>query len=573
MKTVIDEALNGEPMYDLYDTITGKVLHRRVKIELSTGALQEGTPINKALFDSIQGDVYRVDKYTSPEYTEGIKSVSTKKTGDYIGLWGNSLYSKYGINIYASSEDVENHAYKAMNGVEGYWSGGSVPTVATPVLFTISLGKRIRLNKFKIVGASNELYCKNFKLQGSDDGENFFDIQTITNNSYGENEYTNSNENFYSYYRLSITASASDTALPAILEFNITDWDELVYYNQVRLDGITLTKYEDNQRLLLDLVDKCDKQFLSNVLPPFMKTNQDGYLIQSSGDYVNTSVIDAFDYDNDNTYWRSLETQANRYIMLTMPINVIPSMFTIKIANVMNGKIQGSNDGDNWDTLAEGIETSDGEIVETKEIEVDTTNRYRMFRFVFNAKVENTSSLIYVFDITRGLKGGFNYNRETYININGLGDRQVSNDSIAKEGNYELVYVSDTMSYTAYLMSFERATLENTFTNAEKEKLAGIEVGAEVNIIDGIKVNGQEFLPDSNRVVNLTGIERTNNKVNELNGSTNDYPTCAAVEEGLRNAGQYLIMDDYPTEDSENPVKSGGLYEILGDVEALLQGI
>ena len=575
MKDVIDEVLNGEPLYDVIDNDTGEVIYKSVSIVLDENieVLQEGTPINKALFDSIQGDLYRVDKYTVPRYVEGIKSTYENKNGEYIGLWGNSLYSKYGINVYANSEDGENYAYKAMNGVEGYWCGANVPTVATPVLFDISLGKKIRLNKFKITGGTNDLYCKTFKLQGSNDGENYFDIQSITNNTSGENEYTNSDENFYSYYRLSITASGSDIALPAILEFNITDWDEYIYYNQVRLDGIKLTEYEDNQRLLLDLVDVCDNEFLSNILPPFKQTNQDGYLIQSSGDYINTSVIDAFDYDNNNTYWRSLETQADRYIMITMPINVIPSMFTLKMANITNGAIQGSNDGDNWDTLAEGIETADGEAIEIKEIETETIKRYRMFRFTFNAKAEGMSSLIYMFDITRGLKGGFNYNRETYININGLGDRKVSNDSIAKEGNYELVYVADTMSYTAYLMSFERARLENTFTNAEKEKLAGIEVGAEVNIIDGIKINGQEILPDGNRVINLTGIERTSNKVNTLTESSEQYPTCAAVIEGLENAGEYLIMDEYPTKDSRNPVTSGGLYEILGDVEMLLQGI
>ena len=573
MKAVIDEVLNGEPLYQIVDTVTGKVISGRAKISLETQVLQEGTPINKGLFDSIKGDVYRVDKYTAPEYKEGIKSTYQNKTGAYIGLWGNSTYSKYGMNVYANSEDGENYAYRAMNGVEGYWCGANVPTVATPALFTISLGKKIRLNKFKITGGTNELYCKTFKLQGSNDGENYFDIQSITNNTSGEKEYSNSDENFYSYYRLNITASGSSTALPAILEFNITDWDEYIYYNQVRLDGITLTKYEDNQRLMIDLVDECNNEFLSNVLPPFKQTNQDGYLIQSSGDYVNTSVIDAFDYDNDNTYWKSLETQVDRYISITMPINIIPSLFTVKIANIAQGVIEGSNDGDNWDELISGIETTDGEAIETKELEVQATKRYRMFRFRFVAKVAGKSSLIYVFDITRGHKGGYNYDRETYININGLGDRKVSNDSIAKEGNYELVYKENDMAYTAYLMSFERPKLENTYTNAEKEKLAGIEVGAEVNIIDGIKVNGKEFLPDGNRVVNITGVEQTRNKVSSLNGSDTDYPTCAAVEEGIAHAGEYLIMDEVPKKNSKNPVTSGGLYNILGDVESLLAGI
>lgn len=578
MKNVLDEILNGEPKYNIVDSATGEVLQSNVKIELSTEVLQEGTPVNKALFDSIKGDVYRVDKYTMPEYVEGIKNVYQRKTGTYIGLWGNSLYSKYGINVYANSEEGENYAYKAMNGVEGYWCGENTPTVATPTIFDISLGKKIKLNKFKIIGASNSLYCKNFKLLGSNDGENYFEIQSISNNTYGENEYSNNNENFYSHYRLSITAAGG--TLPAILEFNITDWDEYIYYNQIKLDGITLTKYEDNQRLLLDLVDNCDNEFLNNMLPPFKQTSQYGYLLQSSGDYVNTSVVDAFDYDNENTYWKSLEPQNERYIMITMPINVIPSMFTVKIANVANGIIQGSNDGDNWDNLKTGIETTDGENAETKEIEVVAEKRYRMFRFIFNPKIENKSSLIYVFDITRGFKGGYDYSRETYVNINGLGDVKISNDSIAKEGNYELVYVAETNSYTAYLMSFERGTIENTFTNAEKEKLAGIEVGAEVNILDGVKVNGAQKLPDGNRIINLDGIEETKNKSNALNESEVQYPTCKAVNEALMHAGEYILMDDQPTKDSTNPVTSEGLflefenvYGMIGNIETLLSNI
>lgn len=572
MKDVIDEVLNGEPLYDVIDSSTGEVIYKDVSIVLGENVevLQKGTPLNKALFDSIQGDIYRVDKYTTPKYAEGIKNIYKNKNGEYIGLWGNSLYSKYGINIYANSEG-ENFAYRAMNGVEGYWCGANVPTIATPALFDISLDKKIRLNKFKITGGTSDLYCKTFKLLGSNDGENYFEIQSITNNTFGENEYTNSDENFYSYYRLSITASGSDTALPAILEFNITDWDEYVYYNQIKLDGIKLTSYEDNQRLLLDLVDNCDNEFSSNILPPFKQTNQDGYLIQSSGDYINTSVIDAFDYDNDNTYWKSLETQAERYIMITMPINVIPSMFTIKMVNISNGMLQGSNDGDNWDTLAGGIETTDGVTAETKEIAAETTNRYRMFRFIFNAKVENTSSLIYMFDITRGLKGGYNYDRETYVNINGLGDRKVSNDSIAKEGNYELVYVANEMSYKAYLMSFERTTLENTYTNAEKEKLAGIEVGAEVNIIDGVKVNGTEILPDSNRVINISAIPTSEKGVK---GGVATLGSDGIVPSSQLPNMEINIVTSINENSTDDEVPSAKcVYDIIGNIETQLSEI
>lgn len=44
----------------------------------------------------------------------------------------------------------------------------------------------------------------------------------------------------------------------------------------------------------------------------------------------------------------------------------------------------------------------------------------------------------------------------------------------------------------------------NDYTTAEKEKLAGIAEGAEVNEIQGIKVNSSTVNPDANKVVNIT---------------------------------------------------------------------
>ena len=579
MKSVIDEVLNGEPRFQIIDKTTGETIASNAEILLITELLQKGTPLDKALFDSIMGDIYRVDKYTKPSYEQGEIETADIKTGTYIGLWGASHYTKYGITVSASNEDTEMYAYRAMNGVEGYWSGNTVPTVATPTLFTVHLPERIAIKKFSISG-SETLYCKSFKLQGSNDGDNYYDIMSVTGNTASTKEYSTDNIEFYSYYRLSITESGDTSSYPAILEFNITAWQEMMKYNKIVLDGIPLTSYIDNQRLLLDLEDTCDVAFNENILPPLKTTSDKGYLIQSSGDYINTSIIDVFDHDIENSYWRSLETQEERYIMITMPINVVPTRFTIKMINISNGKIQGSTNGDDWDDLVTNIATSDGVTAETQEFDVDTEQKYRYFRFIFNANVANTSSYIYSFEIPYGYISGFDYSRRTFININSLGDREVDVKSIGQEGNYEFVYDSLAMIYRAYLNSFSRANVENTFTAAEKEKLAGIEVGAEVNIIDGFKLNGREILPDSNRVVSFDDVEMITNKVNELNSSSTNYPTCKAVEDGLKNAGQYLTMDSYPIENSENPITSGGvyklqtdIYEIIGNVETLLSQI
>ena len=537
-------------------------------MEYADDPMEVGTPIDEALFKSIQGDIYRIDKYTRPTYVSGEKTDTTVQSGEYIGLWGNSHYAKFGITVSASNEDGENYAYRAMNGVEGYWSGSSVPTIATPVLFTVQLNEPIVLKAFKIIGGSENLYCKTFTLQGSVDGDNYYDIMSVSNNTSAEKEYNTNNETYYKYYRLSITESSSSEAYPAILEFNITKWIEMLKYNQITLNGIPLTEYANNQRLLLDIKDTCDELFTNNIFPPMMTTSENGYLIQSSGDYINTSIIDAFDYDDTYTYWRSLETQTERYIMITMPINVVPSRFKIKMANVSNGKIQGSTDGDNWDDLLLNISATD---LATLENDVETTKKYRYFRFIFNANVENTSSLIYSFEITRGYISGFNYSLKTYININSLGDREVDINSIVEEGNYEFVYSANNMIYQAYLNSFSRASVANTFTAAEKAKLAGIEVGAEVNIVDGIKVNGQEVLPDSNRVINLSAIpleeKGTKNGVATLDNN-GKIPNSQLPEIKVN------IVTELNASSTDDEVPSAKcVYDLVGDVETLLSQI
>ena len=537
-------------------------------MEYADDPMEVGTPIDEALFKSIQGDIYRIDKYTRPTYVSGEKTDTTVQSGEYIGLWGNSHYAKFGITVSASNEDGENYAYRAMNGVEGYWSGSSVPTIATPVLFTVQLNEPIVLKAFKIIGGSENLYCKTFTLQGSVDGDNYYDIMSVSNNTSAEKEYNTNNETYYKYYRLSITESSSSEAYPAILEFNITKWIEMLKYNQITLNGIPLTEYANNQRLLLDIKDTCDELFTNNIFPPMMTTSENGYLIQSSGDYINTSIIDAFDYDDTYTYWRSLETQTERYIMITMPINVVPSRFKIKMANVSNGKIQGSTDGDNWDDLLLNISATD---LTTLENDVETTKKYRYFRFIFNANVENTSSLIYSFEVTRGYISGFNYSLRTFININSLGDREVDSDSIVEEGNYEFVYSTNNMKYQAYLNSFSRASVANTFTAAEKAKLAGIEVGAEVNIVDGIKVNGQEVLPDSNRVINLSAIpleeKGTKNGVATLDNN-GKIPNSQLPEIKVN------IVTELNASSTDDEVPSAKcVYDLVGDVETLLSQI
>lgn len=56
MNNVVDEVLAGSPKYDIYDE-NGVLLYSNAIIELATQVTTQGTPLNKALFDSIQSDL------------------------------------------------------------------------------------------------------------------------------------------------------------------------------------------------------------------------------------------------------------------------------------------------------------------------------------------------------------------------------------------------------------------------------------------------------------------------------------------------------------------------------------
>lgn len=76
----------------------------------------------------------------------------------------------------------------------------------------------------------------------------------------------------------------------------------------------------------------------------------------------------------------------------------------------------------------------------------------------------------------------------------------------------------------------DTSTTHKFTTSANLTKLSGIETGAEVNIIEGITLNGSALTPSS-KVVALTNIETSTNKVTSLSSSSTDtqYPSAKCV--------------------------------------------
>ena len=64
-----------------------------------------------------------------------------------------------------------------------------------------------------------------------------------------------------------------------------------------------------------------------------------------------------------------------------------------------------------------------------------------------------------------------------------------------------------------------KALSTNDFTTAEQQKLTGIEEGAEVNVLETVKVNGSALTANSDKAVDITIVEGTGNGTVKVNGT------------------------------------------------------
>lgn len=71
----------------------------------------------------------------------------------------------------------------------------------------------------------------------------------------------------------------------------------------------------------------------------------------------------------------------------------------------------------------------------------------------------------------------------------------------------------------------------NDYTTAEKNKLAGIAAGAQVNTITTVKVNGTALTPDANKAVDVTTPIKTSQLTND-----SGYQTASQVSSAISTA-------------------------------------
>lgn len=80
----------------------------------------------------------------------------------------------------------------------------------------------------------------------------------------------------------------------------------------------------------------------------------------------------------------------------------------------------------------------------------------------------------------------------------------------------------------------------NDYTTAEKNKLAGIASGAQVNTITTVKVNGTALTPDASKAVNVTTPTKTSQLTND-----SGYQTASQVKSAISTAVGEITQISY----------------------------
>jgi hypothetical protein len=232
---------------------TWEVTHSDSTVEEVTVAradepTEAGTPINRALFRNLQGDLYTIDRSVTPtatvdngtvkmsvdlpltSYETGklirlrMPSVSGTWTGDYIP------YERLGLEeITASSESASYPKYNAIDGsTSTYWTHSDAEY--QNVWVQLKFGTAIKITKMKtLIKGSSSQYFSSAKIQGSNNGTSWTDLYSIPSSQSTLTEITLNNNTAYTYYRVLASATASSRKIH-ITELQVTEYEGNVFW-------------------------------------------------------------------------------------------------------------------------------------------------------------------------------------------------------------------------------------------------------------------------------------------------------------------------------------------------------
>lgn len=475
---------NGAIRYGVYDENNNLLRYEYMKRE--DEPIEEGTPINRALFRNLQGDLYTQDRYNVPTMSRRI--VEANYETDMLlseDLGKENLFPSTGWTEVSTSKSVnangttlsfsllKSDIYPLSRVYDGDYNTYSVG-YSSSSWCTLTFPRNIKVKKIRIkVGAVNanspaSVYDNKLDSIAISNG-----VETYTAAGIGGSIidlYIDFNR-FENNLNISFDLSSSTTYRQSVYGIEILEYYENPRYGKYEYEAnldIPLSSYETNKILNLQGSRMVDDTVKTEKLVPIigwsnpsgiMAVNDDGSIIESSviSSYKLTDIID----NNDTTYYRSDGSTSSIYITYTFPYRAKITKMLLKqdgLGDSTTITISGSNSKADWETLYEGI----GQYTTTQEVSLTgNLDYYRYYRL--NLKGDSSVPQIYVWKPSE--IQGFIYDTfvNPSININNLGFKKIIG-KIEYGKKYSLVYKGEEWEQTQGIIT---GTYYSNYTDSE----------------------------------------------------------------------------------------------------------
>ena len=465
IQEILDEVLEGEPRYTIKEN-DGSVFQDNMDIVLRTPIVQEGTPINKKLFNNIQGDLYTQDRYNAPNVVRKTRIVNypadvilseEKFEQDCIPkTWtevtaGIQYKSSNGTTLTADTYRGSSFILSyACDGNEGTYYGTESNSDLNVAL---KFPRAIKITKMKIkilCGGDSTQYV----VRGSNDNVNYDVLYMGTENNDELVEIELSNPGYYKWYKIT---NSDARGYSFIYEWQVSEYyeAELGEYFYVNEISIPLTSYEKGKIVNIEGGRIPSSNIIHNtdIIPKtWTQTTEGTEYVASDGtiltakNYTSASATsnNACDGDLTSTFWQAGTNESWLKIAFTEPKKITKMKTNFRDnssttnASGVTAIIKGSNDNSDWSDLATYTGSAEYKSSELYEIVIDQPKLYKYYMLYLTgtAKPRVYEWQVSEWEEERDYTTSF-YN--PYLNINNLGEKQI-NGTINYGEKYSLAY-------------------------------------------------------------------------------------------------------------------------------------
>lgn len=453
---------NDAIRYGIYDEQGNLVRYEYIKRE--DEPTEEGTPINKALFNNFQGDLYTQDRYNQPQVTYEPTRYGLVQKDIIPKIWSRKTDTEYIANdgTILTSSTPRTAERAVINACDGNTSSAFVVNTKTAWL-KIKFNNAVKATKMKTFicdDSGNASYLSSVIIQGSNDDTTWDNLYTITSEQKSLIESVLNNPKEYIYYRLNITSTVPTNWNIQVIEWQISEY-EGYDYSYVNNLSLPLTSYEVGKIVNIEGSSYIGTQEFTktgNIFPTSgwnVNTNKikysttNGYIIEAdsvvdigTNDFQVYKVCD----NNTNTYWSNANNDAEEHwvkITCPEPIKITKMKCSIYAPSTSSSwvSLQGSKDGVTWNYIGTpSVSTTMTPAPELSEFEVNKPDFYKYYKIILQ---KNSTLHIYEWqtseyvEVVEGVE--ITSFENPYLNINNLGEKQI-NGTIKKGQRYTLYY-------------------------------------------------------------------------------------------------------------------------------------